>query len=108
MERCERIPGPLIVCMIAGVLLGAVLSRYGTRAETQGPQPPSGDFTTPATSTFRVFGVPVLQDSGPRSDAEMRFSSFRNVVSTGFEIAGMVIGLAAWAILLRRRLSSRA
>jgi hypothetical protein len=97
----EHLPIRLLVCIIAGVIIGAGAAHYAVWAETPGPGPPPGDFVTPATTTFKVFGLTVGQSTGPWSESGARFSRFHNIVSAGFLIAGLLAGVVVWAVLFR-------
>jgi hypothetical protein len=101
MPSRERVPIRFLVCIVAGAIVAAFIARYAVWAETPGPLPPPGDLTTPATTTFKVFGVEVWQSTGPWSEVGTRFSQFHNVVSTCFLIAGLLAGGGLWAALFR-------
>jgi hypothetical protein len=87
--------------MVAGAIVAAVVAHFAIRAETPGPVPPPGDFVTTATTTYKVFGVAVGQSTGPWSESGTRYSRFHTLVSTGFVIAGLLVGVGLWAALFR-------
>lgn len=94
---------PLAYCIIAGAFIAFPLTFVaGINSTTQLPDP--GDTVTPVTSTYSVFGVAVVESTGPwGTDISRRLTQFESLVSLVFVTVGMITGLVVYLIGFRKR-----